>query len=86
MRKQPIEATAWEVEAARRREVIEADFGVAQEPRADRGSRSERGTDPIRRLASWIAALARADGGTAANRVDHGPGCRPRVGVIEPGS
>ena len=28
MRNQPIEATAWEVEAARRREVVEADFGA----------------------------------------------------------
>jgi hypothetical protein len=35
--------TAWEVEAARRREVIESDFGVARASRTDRSGKPEPG-------------------------------------------
>jgi len=37
MRHQPFAATPWEVEAARRREVVEADFGA---PRTSRGNQA----------------------------------------------
>jgi len=42
MKNQPFAVTAWEVEAARRREVIESDFGVARTSR-DRSGKPESG-------------------------------------------
>jgi hypothetical protein len=86
MRTQPIEATPWEMEAARRREVIASDFGASREPSADPRARSIRRIGHVRRLAAMIRTLARAGSGTPASRVDRSAGCQPRVGAIEPGS
>jgi len=86
MRNQPIDATAWEVEAARRREVIETDFGAARESRSDRVSRSRNGMGAARRFATWITGLTQAGGGKSTNGVERAPGCQAGVGAIEPGS
>jgi hypothetical protein len=86
VRDQPFDTTFWELEAARRREVIESHFGIAYELRASRGSRSEGTLDPVRRLVGWIAALARGGGAASTNRVDRVPGCQHGLGAIERGS
>jgi hypothetical protein len=86
MRNQPTHATPWEVEAARRREVIETDFGAAREARSDRVSRSRKGMGTARRFATWITGLTPTGGGKSTNRVERAPGCQPGVGAIEPGS
>lgn len=86
MRNQPIEATPWEMEAARRREVIASDFGASPKWSADPRARSIRRIGPVRRLAAVIRALARAGSGAPAGRVDRSAGRQPGVGAIEPGS
>ena len=86
MRNQPIEATPWEVEAARRREVIAADFGATPESVADRRTRSVRWVGPVRRLAATVGALATAGSRVPVGRVDRSAGCQPGIGAVEPGS
>ena len=86
MRNQPIEATSWESEAARRREVIEADFGAPHaQHRIDHVTRPEA-AGPLRRIATWVAAFARADGQAAAGRVDRDAACQPGIHAVIPGS
>ncbi len=89
MRNQPIEAAPWELEAARRREVIESDFGAPHaQHRADREHRSAAAAAvrPIRRLATWVAAFGRTDQPAPVTRIDHNAGCQPGVQAIRPGS
>jgi hypothetical protein len=86
MRNGPIDVTAWELEAARRREVIKADFVVTHEPLEARRPRPGRGPAPLRRLAGWVAALAQGNTSPSGNRVDRASGCQQSVGAIEPGS
>jgi hypothetical protein len=43
MSNQPFAATAWEIEAARRREVVESDFASVQRSRGDRPGSPEYG-------------------------------------------
>jgi len=86
MRYQPIEATPWEVEAARRREVIAADFGAPPEPVTEPRARSGRRFGPFRRLAAMIGVLAPAGSGAPVGRVDRSVSCQPGIGAIEPGS
>jgi hypothetical protein len=86
MRHQPIEATAWEIEAARRREVIEADFAAAHERREDRESRDGARTGRVGRIAGWIAAVRRVDNSPSSHLVDRASGCQPGVRATEPGS
>jgi hypothetical protein len=87
MRNHPIEATSWESEAARRREVIESDFGAPHaHHQPDRGPRSEIEGGQLRRLATWFTTVVRRDGQVANGRVDHDPGCQPGMHAVRPGS
>jgi hypothetical protein len=86
MRNGPIDATAWELEAARRREVVEADFVSAHGPHEARRPRPEVGAAPLRRLAGWVAALDLGNTSSSGDRVDRASGCQQSVGAIEPGS
>lgn len=89
MRNHPIEAAPWELEAARRREVIQSDFGAPRaQHRIDRDETLRPGAvaSHIRRLAGWVAALARADGPGPVARIDHESGCQPGVHAVRPGS
>jgi hypothetical protein len=86
MRNQPIEATPWESEAARRREVIEADFGSPHaHHRIDHVTRSQA-IGPLRRIATWVATFARTNGQAAAGRVDLDAACQPGIHAVRPGS
>lgn len=84
MRNGPIDATAWEFEAARRREVVEGDFGGSRGMRADSTPRSA--ANPVRRIAGRFAAITRRDQVEPTARVDRTPGCQPGVTAIEPGA
>ena len=81
MRNQPIES--WEIEAARRREVIESDFGSRHATPPD-GSPTvadgDRGW-----VSRWISALTPTRG-ERAKPIEGSSACHPRVGAIEPGS
>ena len=81
MRNQPIES--WELEAARRREIVEADFGGRRATRPDESrtvADSDRG-----RLFRWMSALTPPRSQDPA-RIEGSAACHPRVGAIEPGS
>ena len=82
MRNQPIES--WEIEAARRREVIESDFGGRHVTRPDDGSPMVADGDRGR-LSRWISALTPTRG-ERAEPIEGSSACHPRVGAIEPGS
>ena len=87
MRHQPIEAAPWELEAARRREVIESDFGAPHAAyRMDHERRSSATAGTIRRLASWAAALAQGNGPAPAPRTDHAAACQQGARAIGPSS
>jgi hypothetical protein len=82
MRNPPIES--WEIEAARRREVVKADFGGRHASRPDDGSQmvayGDRG-----RVSRWISALTltRVE---PAKPLEGSAISHPHVGAIEPGS
>jgi hypothetical protein len=84
MRNGPIDATAWALEAARRREVVEGDFGGSRATRADASSR--RAANTVRRVAGWFAAVTRPDQVVPTARADRTPGCQPGVTAIKTGS
>jgi hypothetical protein len=84
MRNGPIDATAWELEAARRREVVEGDFGGSRGTRAGASLRSD--ANPVRRIAGWFAAITRPNQVEPAARADRTPGCQPGVTAIKTGS
>ena len=79
MRDHPIETAAWEAEAARRREVIQADFGTSRHPAGAQ-------TNILGRLASWVAALTRSDGQAETSGDDRQPACEPGFRATNPGS
>ena len=83
MRNQPIEP--WEVEAARRRELVKADFGGRHAKRPDNASQMVA-TDDRGRLFRLVSALRPAPGPTASRRIERSSACHPRAGAIEPGS
>jgi hypothetical protein len=85
MRNGPIDATAWELEAARRREVVEGDFGGSHRTRADEAS-PRRAANPVRRIAGWFAAITRPDQVDSTAPVERTPGCQPGVTAIKTGS
>ena len=85
MQNGPIDATAWELEAARRRELVEAEFGATRELRHD-SEPGQRDAHPIRSFASWVAATLRRDQGTPAAGADRTPTCQPGVTAIKTGS
>ena len=58
MRNKPIEVSPWEVEAARRREVVEADFGAPHTSQRE-GTDGVRTTALVGPIVSWIASLTR---------------------------
>ena len=82
MRNQPIES--WELEAARRREIVEADFGGRHATRPDDWSRTVADRDRGR-LFRWMSALTPPRSQDPA-RIEGSAACHPRVGAIEPGS
>ena len=84
MRNGPMDATAWELEAARRREVVEGDFSGSRGTRDDASPRSA--ANPGRRIAGWFAAITRQDQAEPAARVDRTHGCQPGVSAIKTGS
>jgi hypothetical protein len=79
------DVTAWEVEAARRREVVAADFAGAHQSPNDAASEPEPGDVRTGRLRRWIAALVPASADPSIGRVKHSTACH-RVGAVEPGS
>lgn len=86
MRDQPIAPTPWEMEAARRREVIAADFGARTERPAEPRARSVGRIGPIRRVTALISAIARTGDRASASHVDRSAACQPGIGAVEPGS
>ncbi len=85
MRNQPIETDAWEMEARRRREVIEADFGVMHEVPAD-GAATNTAADSVRRFATWIAGFGQSDPGVSSERVEHAAPCRSGLSTSKSGT
>jgi hypothetical protein len=80
------DATPWEVEAARRREVVRADFEDSSRARRRRfGVRAGVSNGIVDRLAGWFTAAARNLTGTAGHEVDDANACRPVVGAMKPG-
>jgi hypothetical protein len=78
------DATPWEVEAARRREVVRADFEDSSRARRTRfGVRAGDGI--VDRLAAWFTAAARDLTGSAGQEADDTNACRPGVGAMKPG-
>jgi hypothetical protein len=85
MRHGRIDATAWELEAARRREVVEADFGGSRGTRADDAS-PVSAANRVRRVAGWFGAVIRPDQVASTARVDRTTGCQPGVSAVKTGS
>ena len=85
MRNQPRDA--WEVEAARRREVIESDFGAPHrsQPRPEEmdGVESMMLAGP---LATWIAGITRTLQARSSEPVECLPHAAPGVGVPKAGT
>jgi hypothetical protein len=78
--------TAWEVEAARRREVVKADFrDSARARRARLGLRGGAPLGIVDRVASWVATAARRSRDEAADQVERTDPCRPAAGALKPG-
>ena len=77
--------TAWEAEAARRREVVATDYpsvrpedGRAFEPR-----NGERGRVPV---PSWLASVGRIVGGASSPAPETQANCQSQARVMRPGA
>ena len=79
--------TAWEVEAARRQEVVASDFRADRESRAHGRSQGDTGLGIMSRVAGWRSALARPVNHPQTDRPDHTAPCPPgAVRAIKPGA
>ena len=83
MRHQPIDA--WEVEAARRREVIESDFGATSRSRRAT-SQPDTAESTARRLVSWIAAFGGGHPMPSGHRAEPAATCQHGLGATTPGT
>jgi len=72
--------TAWELEAARRREVLARAIDTQERSGEKRSRERERGGF---RVPSWLVALGRGDAQPAPT---HDPECQPRLHAARPGS
>jgi hypothetical protein len=83
MRNQPTHA--WEVEAARRREVIESDFGAHHRTKPE-VTGSVQTSSLAGPLASWIAGLTRSLQVRSTEPVECVPHGQPGLGAPKPGT
>lgn len=79
------DATAWEVEAARRREVVRADVADARVDRPMVGVAAGRTNGIVARFVDRFAAVARGLASTPTEQVDDGAPCRPTMDAFKPG-
>lgn len=86
MHQQGYAATAWEAEAARRREVVRADFAAAARARRHTVGLIAGSSDGIvNRLASWVATVARRTTATPVHETRSTAPCPPSVRAVKPG-
>jgi hypothetical protein len=78
--------TAWELDAARRREVVATDFGAERRFDGDRAPDSRDHERGGIRVPSWLATIGRVVGGSSREAAPTHPDCQPRVRAIRPGS
>jgi hypothetical protein len=79
------DATAWEVEAARRREVVRADVAATRVDRPMVGVAAGRTNGMVTRFLDRFAVVARALTSTPTEQVDDGAHCRPTMEALKPG-
>jgi len=79
------DATAWAVEAARRREVVRADVADARVDRPMVGVAAGRANSMVARFVERFAAVARALTSTPTEQVDDGTQCRSTMDAFKPG-
>jgi hypothetical protein len=77
--------TAWEAEAARRREVVKADFADSARARRARMGIHAGSTGIIDRLAGLFATAARGFTDRVTDEVRDSDPCGPPVGALKPG-
>ena len=82
MRK-PFAATSWELEAARRREVVASDFGAASEHHE---SGVANGHTAKVRVPIWVSRLASAVADSPVDQREDAARRHEAVGVVRPGS
>ena len=85
MRNKPIEVSPWEVEAARRREVIEADFGAPHQslPEVTNGVHTTVLAGPLAALIAGITRSMRVSQPEGAECLPHR---QPGLGTSKPGA
>lgn len=86
MRASSTDVTAWEIEAARRREVVETDFAAGHTSRNGHGSELETHDVRTGRVRRLLSAFAPAPVAAAPARTERASACNPGIGAIEPGA
>lgn len=86
MRNKPIDVSPWEVEAARRREVIEADFGAPHHWPLSEVADNVQTTVLVGPLASLIAGISRTLQVGSTEPAECLPHGQPGIGAPKPGT
>ena len=85
MGKDRLAVTSWEAEAARRREVVKAEFADSARARLSRMGVRAGSFGIVDRLAGWLATAASGLTDPATDEARDADPCGPAVGALKPG-